>query len=97
MEIVITLTISKPSAIFHTNVTRKICQLMKCCNLIGAATIVAARTSGVCVSHQTTYRSEIISARKGSAAGSRDYTLYMAYITYNRHCDHYQKYFGISL
>ena len=26
---------------------------MKCCDLIGAATIVAARTSEVCVSHQT--------------------------------------------
>ena len=26
---------------------------LKCCNLIGAATIVAARMSEVCVSHQT--------------------------------------------
>ena len=53
MEIVITLTTSKPCAIFHKRHAQKIPINLKCCNLIGAATIVAARTSEVCVSHQT--------------------------------------------
>ena len=52
MEILITVTWAD---IFFVNVTRQICQFKKCCDLIGAATIVAACTSRTCISPQTLY------------------------------------------
>ena len=60
MEIVITLTTSKPYAIFHKRHAQKMSINLKCCNLIGAATTVAARTSEVCVSHQTNASQDIL-------------------------------------